>query len=297
MFMIWIIIILVIILILCITRILRMKQDIKSMSYSLKNIKESDTNQQLTTATFYKDICNLSITMNEILEKQRQIHITNENSNREFRQAITNISHDLKTPLTSAIGYIQMIQSDGINEDKKIKYLQIIENRLKSLSNLTNELLEYSRIIEGKVPMNLEQINMNNLLRDIISTFYDQLIEYNYEVRLNIPDEALYFMGDIASFERIFANLIQNVLKFGTQIFDLSLDQEKRVISFRNKIADIQGFEVEFLFDRFYTADQSRNSKSTGLGLAIVKELIISMGGTISSYTEKDFLIIEIGLG
>jgi len=295
--MIWIVIILVIILILCITRILRMKQDVKSISNSLKYIKENDTNQQLTTATFYKDICNLTITMNEILEDQRQIHIANENSNREYRQAITNISHDLKTPLTSVIGYIQMIQSDGINEDNKVEYLKIIEMRLKSLSNLTNELLEYSRIIEGKVSLDFEQININNMLRDIISTFYDQLIKYNYEVTINIPDEALYFMGDIASFERIFMNLVQNVLKFGTEMFDLSLNQEKRIISFRNRIADIQGFQVEFLFDRFYTADRSRNSKSTGLGLAIVKELIISMGGTIRSFTEKDFLVIEIGLG
>lgn len=293
----WIIVILIIILLICITRILRMKHDIQSMNNSLKHIKKGDTNQQLTTSTFYKDICSLSITMNEILEKQMQIRIASVNSNREFRQAITNISHDLRTPLTSAIGYIQMIQSDKTIEHKKVEYLQIIEYRLKTLSNLTNDLLEYSRLIEGKVPMNYEQININNLLRDIISTFYDQLIEQNYKVTVNIPDKALYFNGDTASFERIFMNLIQNTLRYGTQIFDISLDQKKRVIIFRNKIADTQSFDVELLFNRFYTADKARNNKSTGLGLAIVKELIISMGGTISSYAEKDFLIIEIGLG
>lgn len=292
----WIIAILIIMLILCITRILRMQKDIQSINKSLKHIKESDTNIQLTTSTFYKDVCNLSITMNEILEKQKQIRIASENSNREFRQAITNISHDLKTPLTSAIGYIQMIQADGISEDKKIEYLHIVEYRLKSLSNLTNELLEYSKIIEGKIPMNYEQINISNLLRDIISSFYDQLTQHNYTVKINIPDEALYSLGDIASFERIFTNLIQNALRFGTNTFDISLDREKKTILFSNKIANTQELDVELLFDRFYIADKSRNSKSTGLGLAIVKELINSMGGTINSFVKEDFLIIEIRL-
>lgn len=292
----WIIIILIAILLLCITRILRMKHDIKTMNNSLKHVKENDTNSLLTTTTFYKDICNLSITMNEILEKQKQIRIAGENSNREFRQAITNISHDLKTPLTSAIGYIQMIQSDGMSEEKKIEYLRIIEYRLKSLSNLTNELLEYSKIIEGKIQMNYNQINISNLLCDSISSFYDQLIQHDYKVRINIPDEALFCMGDSASFERIFTNLIQNALRFGTEIFDISLDRRKKIIVFSNKIADTHKFDVEQLFDRFYIADKSRNSKSTGLGLAIVKELVTSMGGTIRSFIEEDFLIIEIKL-
>ena len=133
-------------------------------------------------------------------------------------------------------------------------------------------------------------------MRDIISTFYDQLTQNNYKVTVNIPDESLYVVGDIASFDRIFTNLIQNAIRFGTEIFNISLDSERRVISFSNKIADTQELDVKLLFDRFYIADKSRNSKSTGLGLAIVKELIISIGGTISSFTEKDFLIIEIGL-
>lgn len=293
----WIIIMQIVLLLICITRIFRMKHDIKSMNSSLKQIKRNDTNLQLTTTTFYKDVCNLSITMNKILEKQKKVRIANVNSNREFRQAITNISHDLKTPLTSAIGYIQMIQSDEVSEDKKIDYLHIIEYRLKSLSNLTNELLEYSKIIEGNILMNYERINISNLLRDIISSFYDQLTQHDYKVRINIPDEALFCMGDSASFERIFTNLIQNALRFGTEIFDISLDREKKVILFSNKITDSQGFDVKLLFDRFYVADKSRNSKSTGLGLAIVKELITSMGGTISSYIKEDFLIIDIRLG
>ena len=129
----WIIIILVVILIICIFRLLRMKKDIQLLNKSLKYIQENDTNQQLITTTFYKDICDLSNTMNDILEGHRQTRISSDRTNRELRQANTNISHDLRTPLTSAIGYIQMIQSEKTEEHKKVEYLQIIEYRLKLL--------------------------------------------------------------------------------------------------------------------------------------------------------------------
>lgn len=292
----WIIVILIVILILCITRLLRMKQDIQSINNSLRYIKESDTNQQLTTTTFYKDICDLSISMNEILEKQKKISITIENSNREFRQAITNISHDIRTPLTSAKGYIQMILSNKTDENKKVEYLHIVESRLNALSKLMNDLLEYSRLIEGKVAMNFEKINVNNALRDIISYFYDSFIEKDFEVNLNIPDTVLYFMGDTTSFERILMNIIQNSLHHGTGMFGVSLDHEKKTIIFRNKTANIREVEVDQLLNRFYTADKFRNDKSTGLGLAIVKELVTNMGGSIDVYTVEDFLVIKIGL-
>ncbi|QVK20105.1 HAMP domain-containing histidine kinase [Mycoplasmatota bacterium] len=292
----WFIIVLIVILIFFIIRLLRMKNDIQSLNKSLRYIQENETNQLLTTTTFYKDICSLSSTMNEILEEKMKIRISSNKSNREFRQAVTNISHDLRTPLTSAIGYIQMIQSDKTEEYKKDEYLKIIEYRLKTLSNLTNDLLEYSSLIERNVPMHFEQININNLLRDTVSTFYDEFIDKNYKVSINIPFDSLYFMGDVVSFKRIFMNLIQNTLKYGTEIFDVSLDQKKKTILFRNRIANAKGFDVEPLLNRFYTSDKSRSDKSTGLGLTIVKELITSMGGTIRTLVKDDFLIIEIGL-
>ncbi|XMB66304.1 HAMP domain-containing sensor histidine kinase [Mycoplasmatota bacterium zrk1] len=292
----WFIIVLIVILVFCIIRLLRMTNDIQSLNKSLRYIQENETNQLLTTTTFYKDICSLSSTMNEILEEKMKIRISSNKSNREFRQAVTNISHDLRTPLTSAIGYLQMIQSDKTEEYKKDDYLKIIEYRLKTLSNLTNDLLEYSSLIERNVPMHFEQININNLLRDTVSTFYDEFIDRNYKVSINIPSDSLYFMGDVVSFKRIFMNLIQNTLKYGTEIFDVSLDQKKKIILFRNKIANAQGFDVEPLLNRFYTSDKSRSDKSTGLGLTIVKELITSMGGTIRTLVKDDFLIIEIGL-
>lgn len=292
----WIIMILIVMLIICMIRLVRMRKDIRALNRSLGHIQENNTNQQLTTTTFYKDICSLSNTMNKILEKYTQIRIASEKSNREFHQAITNISHDLRTPLTSAIGYLQMIQSGKIAEDKKAEYLRIIEYRLKVLSDLTDNLLEYSRLIEAAGPIEFEKINVNNLLRNTISTFYDQFIEQEYQVIIDIPDQVLYARGDEASFERIFMNLIQNALRYGTQVFEVSLDVKAAKLKFRNKIADPQGFDVKQILDRFYTADDSRSNKSVGLGLAIVKELVSKMGGSTRAYLIEDCLCIEIQL-
>jgi len=292
----WIMIILIIMLFISIIRLYRMKRDIDSLNRSLKYIQENNTNQQLTTATFYKDICDLANTINMILEKSAQIRIANEKSNREFHQAITNISHDLRTPLTSALGYVQMVQSDDISQEKKAEYLERIEYRLKVLSNLTDSLLEYSRIIEDQVPVEFERVNVNNLLRDCVSVFYDRFIEQDYKVNVHIPDEVLYTSGNQALFERIFMNVIQNALRYGTQVFEVSLNAQSSTLEFKNRIADPEGVDVNQILDRFYTADNSRNNKSLGLGLAIVKELVAKMGGTTNAHIDDDFLSIEIQL-
>ncbi len=292
----WLLIILVVLLIVCIIRLFRMKKDIQYLDKSLNYIYENNTNQQLTTNTFYKDISNLSNTMNKILDKYVQIRISNIKSNREFQQVITNISHDLRTPLTSAIGYTQMIQSDKTDEQKKREYIRIIEYRLKVLSNLTNNLLEYSRLIEEATPLKNEKINLNNLLLDTVSTFYDQFREKDYKVNLNISNEVLYFIGDVSLFERIFMNLIQNALLYGTEVFAVSLDADSGILEFRNKITDPEEVEVENILERFYTADKSRSNKSVGLGLAIVKELVTKMKGHIVASMTGDFLCIKIDL-
>ena len=129
------IIILSLALIICAALILLLKRDIYRLNQTLKMIGKSDTNMRATTETFDTNISELCGTINDILDKQKKVVMLSEKSNREFRQAITNISHDLRTPLTSAIGYIQMIKSGNIPDDKKQEYLDIIANRLKSLSS------------------------------------------------------------------------------------------------------------------------------------------------------------------
>jgi len=269
-----------------------LKRDINLLNHTLRTIEQSDTNMRATTETFDKNISELCNTINDILDKQTKIIMSSDKSNREFRQAITNISHDLRTPLTSAIGYIQIIKSGNTPDDKKREYFDIIEQRLKSLSNLMNELFEYTQIIEGKSAQNIEKVNVCNVLRDIISDYYGDFMDNNFTVEVNIPDVPVYVLCDAGSLRRVIQNLVQNVLSHGTEHFKLTVDGKN--IIFQNKVSNAGAIEADRLFERFYTADLSRNSNTTGLGLAIVKEIVQNMGGEVNACVENDMLSIFI---
>ena len=253
-----------------------MLRDLKQINQQLDLIKESDNNIRLTTTTFNKEIVTLTSAMNEVLNKQRDLLIANKRTNREIKQGLTNISHDLRTPLTSVIGYVQMLQAGELDEEKEAEYLAIIENRLLSLTGLMKELFDYTKIMEGKVKVNLQKINLSNLLRDQLMIFYDQLTEGNFQVDINFPEADIFIVSDVAIMERVFQNLIGNVLAHGKAYFELELASDK--ITFANRVANLKDLNTERLFERFYTTDASRSSKRTGLGLPITQKLLEQMG-------------------
>jgi len=253
-----------------------MLRDLKQINQQLDLIKESDNNIRLTTMTFNKEIVTLTSAMNEVLNKQRDLLIANKRTNREIKQGLTNISHDLRTPLTSVIGYVQMLQAGELDEEKEAEYLAIIENRLLSLTGLMKELFDYTKIMEGKVKVNLQKINLSNLLRDQLMIFYDQLTEGNFQVDINFPEADIFIVSDVAIMERVFQNLIGNVLAHGKAYFELELASDK--ITFANRVANLKDLNTERLFERFYTTDASRSSKRTGLGLPITQKLLEQMG-------------------
>ena len=185
-----------------------------------------------------------------------------------------------------------MIKSGNTPDDKKREYLDIIENRLKSLSSLMNSLFEYTQIIEGKVTQNIEKINIYNVLRDTISSYYDDFMSKNFIVETDIPDLPVYILCDANCFKRAAQNLIQNVLAHGIEYFKLTVDGN--AVIFQNKVSNAGAIEADRLFERFYTADLSRNSNTTGLGLAIVKEIVQNMGGNVNAYIENDMLSIRL---
>jgi signal transduction histidine kinase len=286
------VIILSLALILCAALVVMLKRDIKRLNQTLRTIEKTDTNMRATTETFDKDISGLCVTINDILEKQKKVMAASVKDNREFRQAVTNISHDLRTPLTSAIGYIQMIKSEKTPDEKKFEYFDVIEQRLKSLSNLMNGLFEYTQIVEGKVTQNIEKINICNVLRDISSDYYGDFIGKNFTVEIDIPDSPVYILCDAGSFKRMAHNLVLNVITHGAGYFRLSVDNNS--IIFQNKVSNPAEIEPERLFERFYTADLSRSGNATGLGLAIVKEIARSIGGEVSASLENDMLTIYV---
>jgi len=273
-----------------------LKKDIGELDKTLSQICKSNTNLQLTTSTFDKNISKLAGAVNDILEKQKAIRRKSEKANDELRQAITNISHDLRTPLTSVMGYIQMMGSDKTPENKKVEYLCIIESRLKVLSALMDELFEFTQIVEGHTALHMGKVNICNPMMDVISTFYDDFIAKQIVPQIDIPGNAVYAYCDVNALKRIAQNLLRNVLVHGDGNFRISIQADEPAIVFENSAADADNLDAERLFERFYTSDASRTRKHTGLGLAITKELTERMDGEITVQIKGKILLIKIRL-
>lgn len=264
---------------------INLKNCIKKLAKNCNEIKNMDTNTLLVSETLDKDIISLICSINQLLLMKKDAEIKSIKTGRELKQAITNISHDLRTPLTSAIGYIQMAEDDRSSPEKKKEYLSIIELKLKTQAYFLDELFTFTKIIEGKIELNIEKINIANCLRDSLSVFYNDFLEKNIHLNVNIPDTPVYIFGDIAACNRVIQNLIQNVLRHGKDSFELELNKETSEIIMKNNVCNIKDTDISRVFERFYTSDNSRSGKNTGLGLAIAKELMELMGGELEADT------------
>jgi len=267
----------------------RVKRDLQLLKRDLAQIVASDTNMRLVTSTTDKDLVQFAAVVNDLLAQHRLVEREIKTANRKFKQGITNISHDLRTPLTSAKGYIGLIKTAP--EDKRLAYLAIVEERLESLTYLMNQLFDYTQLVEGKRLLKLQKINLTDLIQNEMLSHYDVLTEQQFSVNLNISPDC-WLITDEELFRRLIQNLLANVLKHGTDFIDVSLDEHGLVM--KNKFDDGAELDMTQIFDRFYTNDESRQKGQTGLGLAIVKEIVTLIGGCIKAYVEKDVFVIEI---
>ncbi|MDR2832562.1 MAG: HAMP domain-containing histidine kinase [Streptococcaceae bacterium] len=274
--------------------LIRLKKDISQMNQMLQTIEKTDTNMRITTTTYDSDVVALSTDMNKVLDKQKQIVLDAKRSSRELKQGISNISHDLRTPLTSALGYVQMLKTGKLTDEQQQNYLKIIEERLHSLTDLMKELFDYTKIVEGKIDVQLQSVNVSNLLTEEISARYIEFTNQQFEMEIDLSDQPLIVTADGYLLKRAIGNLLQNVLIHGQEIFILKVDATQKEILLSNKAENIQSIQVERLFERFYTVDTSRTSKKTGLGLPITKELIQQMNGEISAFIEEEYLTFKI---
>lgn len=271
-----------------------LKRDIRQLLAKLEAIIQSDTNARLTTDTFDKDIVRLAESINKMLQRNRRDLFEKYRAEADLKRAITNISHDLRTPLTSALGYLQMMEAASLEEETRSRYIAIVRGRLEVLSQLMNSLFEFARVIEGTTSYVLQKVNIGNPVRDALLAHYAELEEKGFVVDAEIPDTPVYCLCDGDVLRRILQNLLKNVCIHGHSF--LRIRVENGVIEIANKADGLNELDTERIFERFYTADASRTSKNTGLGLAIVKELVLRMDGTITAGVTGECLVIRLTL-
>lgn len=221
-----------------------------------------------------------------ILRKQRHRYLTGD---RELKEAVTNISHDLRTPLTAICGYLDLLEREE-KSDTVARYLALIGNRTEAMKNLTEELFRYSVVLSAQ-ELTLEPVCINDVLEESIAGFYGALMKRGIVPELEITAEKVIRHLDRAALGRVFGNILSNALKYSDGDLSVRLSGEG-IICFSNAASKLDGVEAGRLFDRFYTVETARNS--TGLGLSIAKNLTEQMQGTIGAVCEEGKLKISL---
>lgn len=209
---------------------------------------------------------------------------------------ITNISHDLRTPLTSAIGYIEIIQQSDLSKEEKQKELQIVEERLRRLEELINSFFEFSKISSSNKQIELEEVNLISIIENSIVHYYEDYKKDDREIIFNNKLEKNKILSNKEMLTRVFDNLIGNSYKHSNSNLTISIENKENIeIIFSNEL-EYPDLDIKHIFDEFYTIDISRTKNNTGLGLAIAKQFIEDLDGTIEAKKQNNDLEIIINL-
>ena len=270
---------------------------IYTLQKSAKEIKNAFADRLMTETNTLIDISSndkymreLAASINIQLRKLREERHFFIEGNAELKNAVTNISHDLRTPLTAICGYLDLLEQEEKSTTIE-RYMEIIRNRADLLTELIEELFRYSVIISGERLVVREPIAINGILEESIAAFYTTLNKRGIVPNIKITQAKIVRSLDRSSLIRVFSNLLNNAIKYSDGDLDITLTDSGEVI-FANTASRLNEVQVGKLFDRFYTVEAAR--KSTGLGLAIARTLIEQMNGTISAKYENGRLSICI---
>lgn len=249
----------------------------------------SDTNQLITISSGDKYVRHLAGEISVQLAELRRRHRQYANGDRELKEAVTNISHDLRTPLTAICGYLELLEAEKMTNDAK-RYIEHIGSRIEALKALTEELFRYS-VISSISDLNYEKTNVGRVLEDTLISFYCEFEQKDIVPYISIPESGAMKNLDRSALSRIFGNIISNAVKYSDGDFSVIMSEAGN-ITFSNTASELSTVDVGKLFDRFYTVDSAR--KSTGLGLSIAKLLTERMNGSISAEYKENVLYITV---
>lgn len=269
-----------------------MKSDLRNLTEQIEEKLNGDTNVSLYVSGRNKQLCTMTDKLNKQLDLLRKQQLQYQHGNTELKTAVTNISHDLRTPLTAIAGNLYMIgKTDDLSEIRE--YIAVIEERTETMKQLTEELFRYSMIVSNESKEGTEEVFVNQALAESISSFYPVLTEKGITPQIHLTDARIVRNVSRSELARVFSNLLNNAVKYSDGDLEITLSDTGE-ITFTNTAKELSAVEVEQLFDRFYTVEAAHHS--TGLGLSIARTLVERMGGTITADYENSRLTITITL-
>lgn len=272
-------------------KIYLMKKSAREIRDSFAEKTATDTNTLIDISSSDRDMRLLADSVNIQLKNLREQRLRYEMGDAELKNAVVNISHDLRTPITAVSGYLSLLEKEEKSETV-CRYIDIIKNRTEAMTALTEELLRYSVIVSGEnnAPCKL---NLCEALEESTAAFYAALTEKHIIPVITMPEKKVMRSLDKDALSRVFANLFGNAVKYSDGDLAVTLTESGK-ITFENTASALDKVQVGRLFDRFYTVETAR--RSTGLGLSIAKTLTEQMGGSITADYQNKKLIITIQL-
>ncbi len=267
----------------------------KSIRSQVHFISRNDTNKRISFYGKSRSFRRLAKDINEIIDSYDERHDRILREDKEIKDTLTNMSHDIRTPLTSLKGYFELLDQTDDPEERK-KYTNIIYGRIESLSEILETMFLYTKVSNVNFKISIDPVECSKIILETMFEYYDDFQEKGYDVDIDV-DEGIRILGNEQSLKRIMQNLIRNSLVHGGGDVKLSVKPEegKKVkIILDNLLEEGQHPDPNRVFDRFYKGDASRHTGSSGVGLSVVKKLVESMNGDITAFVGDGRFRIEM---
>lgn len=268
-----------------------LRHGIKGLRRDLAERRGQDTNTLLSLPCRDRELRRLASALNQELRALRQERLRYQQGDKELKEAVVNISHDLRTPLTAISGYLQLLQGQDLPPDTR-RYLEQIGGRTQAMKRLTEELFRYS-VVVSEENLTREPVDLRRAVEEALLSFYGALEGRGIEPQVRLPEEKVERLLDPAAVNRVLGNILTNALKYSAGDLEVTLEESGR-LTFSNSAPGLDPVAAGRLFDRFYTVEAARNS--TGLGLSIAKELTQRMGGSIGAELHGGTLTVWLKL-
>lgn len=271
------------------------RRQVKKICRQLAFLKENQTNLHLISELPFRELYDLIDGINDVLDLSREMQKFSRRSEDCLKETIMNLSHDIRTPLTSMDGYFQLL-SQSTSEEERAHYIDIIQSRIVSLKDLLEELFTYTKLQNENYVLTLETLDFSKCVFDTVFSFYDEFQRKGIEPQIDFCEAGLPITGNTEAIRRALQNIIKNALEHGQKqiLFMTKYDDKQAMFRCVNDVANPDGIDMSQVFSQFYKADSARSNTSTGLGLSIAKGLAEKMGGSISAELDGNIFSIEI---
>lgn len=271
-------------------KIIVMRKSVQEITEAFAERLRVETNVLIDISSHDRYLCRLAEDINVQLRKLRRERLRYQQGNLEIMDAITNISHDLRTPLTAVCGYLDLLKQTK-QSPEAVRYLEIMEGRITALKQMIEELFGYSAAVTAIRETSFEEVALDSALEEVLSAYYAVLVSRQITPEITMPETKVVRFLNRSALSRILGNIISNAIKYSDGDLRISLTEIGEFV-FENHAASLDELQVLRLFERFYTVETA--AKSTGLGLSIAKELTEQMNGTITAQYREGILQICI---